>query len=120
MIRAFDRGAHQRGRVLVDGLDVREMTQADLRARIGFVPQKAVLFTGTVAANIRYGREKASDEEVRHGRQKSPQSESAHGPQRTAPPRDMFGGVRIAKRSQQFFMKQQMALGALNGHAGRL
>jgi len=54
------------GRVLVDGVDVREMTQADLRARIGFVPQKAVLFTGTVAANIRYGREDASDEEVRH------------------------------------------------------
>src|SRR5882724_4279540 len=41
------------GRVLLDGVDVREMTQADLRARIGFVPQKAVLFTGTVAANIR-------------------------------------------------------------------
>jgi ATP-binding cassette subfamily B protein len=54
------------GRVLVDGVDVRDMTQADLRARIGFVPQKAVLFTGTVAANIRYGREDASDEEVRH------------------------------------------------------
>jgi len=54
------------GRVLVDGVDVREMTQADLRARIGFVPQRAVLFTGTVAANIRYGRESASDEEVRH------------------------------------------------------
>jgi ATP-binding cassette subfamily B protein len=54
------------GRVLVDGVDVRDMKQADLRARIGFVPQKAVLFTGTVAANIRYGREDASDEEVRH------------------------------------------------------
>ena len=54
------------GRVLVDGVDVREMTQAELRARIGFVPQKAVLFTGTVADNIRYGREHATDEEVRH------------------------------------------------------
>jgi ATP-binding cassette, subfamily B, multidrug efflux pump len=54
------------GRVLVDGVDVREMTQADLRARIGFVPQRAVLFTGTVATNIRYGRQDASDEEVRH------------------------------------------------------
>jgi ATP-binding cassette subfamily B protein len=53
------------GRVLVDGVDVRDLTQADLRARIGFVPQKAVLFTGTVAANIRYGRDEASDEEVR-------------------------------------------------------
>jgi ATP-binding cassette subfamily B protein len=52
--------------VLVDGVDVREMAQEDLRARIGFVPQKAVLFTGTVAANIRYGRPDASDEEVHH------------------------------------------------------
>jgi ATP-binding cassette subfamily B protein len=54
------------GRVLIDGVDVREMAQADLRDRIGFVPQKAVLFTGTVAANIRYGRADASDDEVRH------------------------------------------------------
>jgi len=55
-----------RGSVLVDGVDVRELPQADLRARIGFVPQKAVLFTGTVSANVRYGREDASDDEVRH------------------------------------------------------
>ena len=54
------------GQVLLDGIDVRDMAQADLRARIGFVPQTAVLFTGTVAANIRYGREDASDDEVRH------------------------------------------------------
>jgi ATP-binding cassette subfamily B protein len=54
------------GRVLIDGVDVRDMTQDDLRARIGYVPQKATLFTGTVAANIRYGRGDASDDEVRH------------------------------------------------------
>jgi ATP-binding cassette, subfamily B, multidrug efflux pump len=54
------------GAVLVDGVDVREMSQEDLRRRIGFVPQKAVLFTGAVAANIRYGREAATDDEVRH------------------------------------------------------
>lgn len=53
------------GRVLVDGVDVREMTQQTLRAKIGFVPQKAVLFTGTIADNIRYGKEDASDEDVR-------------------------------------------------------
>ena len=52
--------------MLLDGIDVRHLAQADLRARIGFVPQTAVLFTGTVAANIRYGREDASDDEVRH------------------------------------------------------
>lgn len=52
------------GKVLVDGVDVRELSQEDLRRRIGFVPQKAVLFTGTVADNIRYGSKDASDDEV--------------------------------------------------------
>jgi len=54
------------GRVLLDGVDVRDLPQAVLRERIGFVPQTAVLFTGTVADNIRYGRENATDDEVRH------------------------------------------------------
>jgi len=54
------------GRVLVDGMDVREMTQQDLRAKIGLVPQTAVIFSGTVAENIRFGNEGASDKEVRH------------------------------------------------------
>ena len=54
------------GRVLVDGVDVREMTQEQLRSRVGFIPQKAVLFTGTIAANIRYGRADATDDDVRH------------------------------------------------------
>lgn len=52
------------GQVLVDGVDVRELPLEDLRRRIGYVPQKAVLFTGTVAENIRYGREDATDDEV--------------------------------------------------------
>ncbi len=52
------------GSVTVDGMDVRELSQEDLRAKIGFVPQKAVLFSGTIAANIRYGKEDASDAEV--------------------------------------------------------
>ena len=54
------------GRVLVDGVDVREYPQLELRKRIGFVPQRAVLFTGTIADNIRYGKPDATDEEVRH------------------------------------------------------
>jgi ATP-binding cassette subfamily B protein len=53
------------GRVLVDGVDVRALPQQDLRGRIGFVPQKAILFSGTIGENIRYGREDASDEDVR-------------------------------------------------------
>ncbi|SCW83921.1 ATP-binding cassette, subfamily B [Paenibacillus tianmuensis] len=54
------------GRVLVDGTDVREMTQETLRAKIGFVPQKAVLFSGTIRDNIRYGKEDATEEEIRY------------------------------------------------------
>ena len=52
------------GRILLGGTDIREMTQHDLRQRIGYIPQKAVLFTGTLAENIRYGKADASDEEV--------------------------------------------------------
>ncbi|GBF33896.1 lipid A export ATP-binding/permease protein MsbA [Desulfocucumis palustris] len=53
------------GSILIDGVDVREMAQESLRAKIGFVPQKAVLFTGTIADNIRFGKEGATDDEVR-------------------------------------------------------
>jgi ATP-binding cassette subfamily B multidrug efflux pump len=53
------------GNILVDGVDIREMSQHDLRAKIGFVPQKAVLFTGTISDNIRYGKESASEEDVK-------------------------------------------------------
>jgi ATP-binding cassette, subfamily B, multidrug efflux pump len=54
------------GTVLVDGVDVREMTQERLREKIGFVPQQAVLFTGTISENIRYGKENATEDEVKH------------------------------------------------------
>ncbi len=52
------------GRVLIDGADVRDVTQKDLRAKIGYVPQKGVLLSGTIASNIRYGRREATDKEV--------------------------------------------------------
>ncbi|MBI6871541.1 ABC transporter ATP-binding protein [Clostridium aciditolerans] len=54
------------GSILVDGMDIREMSQENLRKKIGFVPQKAVLFTGTISDNIRYGKEDANDMEIRH------------------------------------------------------
>ncbi len=56
----------QEGSVLVDGVDVRDFDQQLLRKKIGFVPQSAILFSGTVADSIRYGKEDATDEEVRH------------------------------------------------------
>lgn len=54
------------GAVRVDGVDVREMTQEELRVKIGYIPQKAVLFTGTISDNIRYGKEDATEEEIIH------------------------------------------------------
>src|SRR5690606_2785181 len=61
LVRFFD---PTEGQVLVDGVDVREQSQADLRRYIGFVPQKAVLFSGTIRDNIRYGNEDATDAEI--------------------------------------------------------
>ena len=52
------------GRVTMDGLDVRDMTQETLRAQIGIAPQRAVLFSVSIRDNIRYGRPDAADEEV--------------------------------------------------------
>ena len=52
------------GRILVDGVDVRDFNVKALRHKIGFIPQKALLFTGTIAENLRYGKEDASIEEL--------------------------------------------------------
>jgi ATP-binding cassette subfamily B protein len=52
------------GRVLVGGVDVRDVDQDVLWSRLGLVPQKAFLFTGTVASNLRYGKPDATDEEL--------------------------------------------------------
>jgi ATP-binding cassette, subfamily B, multidrug efflux pump len=52
------------GAVLIDGVDVREMDRADVWRRLGVIPQKAFLFTGTVASNLRFGDEAATDEDL--------------------------------------------------------
>ena len=54
-----------KGRILVDGVDVRDMTQKDVRDRLGYVPQKGVLFSGTIDSNIRYGKTDISEEKVK-------------------------------------------------------
>lgn len=55
-----------KGSIKVDGIDIRDMAQDQLREKIGLVPQKAVLFTGTIRDNIRYGKEDATEEEIVH------------------------------------------------------
>jgi len=53
------------GSIMINGMDIRDLTQKDLRAKIGLVPQKAALFTGTVTENIRFGKPDAATEEIR-------------------------------------------------------
>lgn len=54
----------QSGRITLDGVDIRDLTQAELRSRLGYVPQQAVLFSGTIESNIRGGKQTATAEEV--------------------------------------------------------
>lgn len=54
------------GQVLVDGVDVREVTQHDLRAKVGYVPQKGILFSGTIESNLKYANENAVQEELKN------------------------------------------------------
>jgi ATP-binding cassette subfamily B multidrug efflux pump len=54
------------GSILVNGMDIRSMTQQHLREKIGYVPQTPILFSGTIAENIRFGKDDATDEEVAH------------------------------------------------------
>lgn len=57
------------GTIRVNGVDIRETSQEELRSKIGLVPQKALLFTGSIAENIRFGKEDATQEEVEHASQ---------------------------------------------------
>lgn len=52
------------GELLVDGANIKDVSQKDLRSRIGFVPQKGLLFSGTIESNIKYGKDNISDEEM--------------------------------------------------------
>lgn len=56
----------QSGQISINGQDIKNIPQKELRDKIGFVPQKAFLFSGTIEENIRYGKEDASIEEVKH------------------------------------------------------
>ena len=57
------------GRILVDGVDIRSLKLHDLRQKIGYVPQKGVLFSGTIDSNIRYGKPEVTQDEVKRAAQ---------------------------------------------------
>ncbi len=54
------------GQILVDGVDIRDVSQHDLRNKIGYVPQKGILFSGNIESNLRYGYEAATEDELKY------------------------------------------------------
>ncbi len=89
------------GRVLVDGLDVREWAVDELRSRIGYVPQKAVLFTGTVTENIKYGDDNASEERIRRAADVAQAMEFVSGLQGEFAAPISQGGVNLSGGQKQ-------------------
>lgn len=67
------------GSIIIDGVDVRDMSQEKLREKIGFVPQKAVLFSGTITDNIKFGNDGATDDEIRHAAEIAQAAEFING-----------------------------------------
>ncbi len=53
------------GSITIDGIDIRDMSQSELRKNIGFVPQKGILFSGTIESNLRFGKDDATDEQIK-------------------------------------------------------
>src|SRR5690625_495197 len=58
-----------KGEIRINGVNIRKTSQEEIRSKIGFVPQKALLFSGTINENIRYGRSQATQEEIKHAAQ---------------------------------------------------
>lgn len=68
-----------KGSIFIDDVEVKDMTQEDLRAKIGFVPQKAILFSGTIESNIKFGNENANFEDIEHAAEVAQASEFISG-----------------------------------------
>lgn len=67
------------GSVLVNGVDTRDISQEELRSKIGFVPQNTVLFSGTIAENIKYGKDNATQEQIEHAAKVAQATEFING-----------------------------------------
>jgi ATP-binding cassette subfamily B protein len=89
------------GRLLIDGVDVRELSQEHLRGKIGFVPQKAVLFSGTITENVRYGKEDASEDEIRHAAEVAQASEFISGMEDDLSSVISQGGINLSGGQKQ-------------------
>jgi len=89
------------GRILVDGVDIRELTQENLRAKIGLVSQKTVLFTGTIAENISFGNDNLSRHEMIRAAEIAQASEFISTMKQTYDSQIAQGGTNISGGQKQ-------------------
>jgi len=89
------------GCITIDGVDIREMSQEALRGKIGYAPQKAVLFSGTIAENLRVGRPEATDEEIRQAAEVAQATEFISGMDGGFEHRISQGGTNISGGQKQ-------------------
>lgn len=89
------------GSVCVGGVDVRDVTQHELRSQIGYVPQKAFLFSGTIEETIKYGNEQASEEELEHAANIAQATEFIEGKDKGFASELSQGGVNVSGGQRQ-------------------
>ncbi|GAP16138.1 ABC-type multidrug transport system, ATPase and permease component [Longilinea arvoryzae] len=89
------------GAILIDGEDVREVTQHDLRGKIGYIPQKATLFTGTIDSNLRYADEDASQTSLRAAIETAQVTELIDGNEQGMDQEISQGGMNVSGGQKQ-------------------
>ena len=89
------------GSITIDGTDIRDMSLEDLRGMIGFVPQKAVLFSGTIASNIKFGNSDASDDDMKQCAQIAQATEFIEEKDDTYSSRIAQGGSNVSGGQKQ-------------------
>lgn len=99
------------GELLVDGINIKEANQKELRKRIGFVPQKGVLFSGTIESNIKYGNENISDERMIEAAQIAQAEEFINGkPDKYNDPIAQGGGNVSGGQKQRLSIARAIAI----------
>lgn len=93
------------GGVLVDGVDVRQVTQFDLRDRIGYIPQTGILFSGTIESNLRYADENASEDSLREAVEVAQASEFVF-----SEPEGLEGGISQGGTNVSGGQKQRLSI----------
>ncbi len=90
-----------KGRITIDGIDIREISQKKLHSMIGFVPQKGVLFSGTIASNLKFAEEEITDEQMKEAAQIAQATEFIEEKQETYDSPIAQGGTNVSGGQKQ-------------------